>query len=592
MTGIDWAIVALFVLAAAGIGMAFARKASRSAEDFFVAGRSLPWFIAGTSMVASGFSSDTPLFVAGLVREQGIYANWFWWVGVLGVLVSVFFFARLWHRSGALTEIELLAIRYAPGRATDLLRMLKAAFDGVFVNCIIIASVTLAMSKIIVAILGLPDAPILTLPLLGNITTTGIILAGLAAIAVVYTTLSGLYGVVYTDLIQFALAMLGSIALAAIAYADLSASGGFVSALRAAPGFSPETVRFFPPFERNLETVSFVIFLLIGWWNYAPGTGYFLQRTLAARSERDAMLALYWFGFCHLAIRSWPWIIVGLASLIYFPNIADAESAYPRMIDSLLPAGLKGIMIASLLAAFMSTLDTHLNWGASYIVNDIYKPFVRPGRGEKHYVLAARISMLVLAATALLVAAQLSSILGAYQYILVILIPVSSVLIARWYWWRINIWSEFAAVASAAIVGNLTMVLLPDSTSENWFAVRMLITTISTAIAVLIVTLATSRREPSAHVVDFYRKLRIHGRGWQRIRESTGVTPVASNLRQSAAMCVASIALIYSTLLGIGALLLDEWPRAGMWVTIGVVTGFYVYRKMPEVVANIRKDTV
>ena len=592
MTGIDWAIVALFVFTAAGIGVAFARKASRSAEDFFAAGRSLPWFIAGTSMVATSFSSDTPLFVAGLVREQGIYANWFWWIGVLGVLVSVFFFARLWRRSGALTEIELLAIRYAPGRATDCLRMLKAAFDGVFVNCIIIASVTLAMSKIIVAILGLPDAPVLTLPLLGKVTITGLILVGLAAIAVLYTTLSGLYGVVYTDLIQFGLAMFGSIALAVIAYVDLSAQGGFVSALRAAPGFSPETVRLFPPFDYNLETLSFAIFLLIGWWNYAPGTGYFLQRTLATRSKRDAMLALYWFGFCHLAIRSWPWIIVGLASLIYFPDIADAEAVYPSMIDSLLPVGLKGIMIASLLAAFMSTLDTHLNWGSSYIVNDIYRPFVRPGRTERHYVLAARISMLALAATALLVAAQLDSILGVYQYIFVILTPVATVLIARWYWWRINIWAEFAAVAAAAIIGNLTIVLLPDSASENWFAVRMLITTISAALAVLIVTLATSRGEPSAHVVNFYTKLRIHGRGWQRIRQMTGVTPVASNLRQSAAMCAASVALIYSTLLGIGAVLLGEWPQAGMYAALGVIAGAYVYKKMPEIVANIREDTV
>ena len=376
------------------------------------------------------------------------------------------------------------------------------------------------MSKIIIAILGLVDAPILTLPLLGHITATGLILAGLIVIAVIYTTLSGLYGVVYTDLIQFGLAMIGSIALAVMAYVDLSAQGGVRIGLANSARVSAKTVRLFPPFDWNLETVSFAIFLIIGWWNYAPGTGYFLQRTLAARSERDAMLALYWFGFCHLVIRSWPWIIVGLASLIYFPHIADAELAYPKMVDSLLPVGLKGIMVASLLAAFMSTLDTHLNWGSSYVVNDVYRPFVRPGRSEKHYVLAARVSMLLLAITALLLAAQLTSILNAYQYIMVILIPVSTVLIARWYWWRINIWSEFAAVATAAIVGNLAVVLLPDSASEDWFAVRMLITTISTAVTVALVTFATSRGEPSAHVLDFYRKLRIHGRGWGRIRKS------------------------------------------------------------------------
>ncbi|MCV6604029.1 MAG: hypothetical protein OIF34_01900, partial [Porticoccaceae bacterium] len=369
----DWVIVGLYVVLAIGIGLIFTKKASESTADFFVAGRSLPWYIAGTSMVATTFSADTPLFVAGLVREEGIYANWIWWTVIIGVMVSVFFFASLWRRSKVLTEVELIDLRYEKGPAANFLRVFKALLDGVFINCIIVASVTLAMSKIIVAILGLSSDPLFSIPLFGDITPTTAILVLLAVAAVAYTALSGLYGVVYTDLIQFALAIVGAIALAVIVYMDLQDKGGVLATLQAAPGFTPDTLRMFPEFEWNLETATFFILITIGWINYAPGYGFYLQRTLAARTEKDAVLSLYWYAFCHLILRSWPWIIVGVASLVYFPSLVDGEQAYPQMIEAFLPVGLKGVMVAALLAAFMSTLDTHLNWGSSYLVNDIYQ---------------------------------------------------------------------------------------------------------------------------------------------------------------------------------------------------------------------------
>ena len=590
MVLIDWLIVAFYVVAAVVIGMLFTKKASESTADFFVAGRSLPWYIAGTSMVATTFSSDTPLFVAGAVREQGIYANWIWWVSVIGVIISVFFFANLWRRSKALTEIELISQRYDKSLATDFLRIFKAIFDGVFVNCIIIASVTLAMSKIIVVILGLSPEPLFDIPLFGAITATTLILIVLAVAAVVYTAMSGLYGVVYTDLIQFALAIVGSVVLAVIVYVDLQDRGGIVAAVEASPGFNGDTLKMIPDFEWDLKTATFVILVCIGWLNYAPGFGFFLQRTLAARSEKDAMLSLYWFAFCHLVLRSWPWIIVGVASLVYFPSLVDAEQSYPMMIDEFLPVGLKGIMVASLLAAFMSTLDTQLNWGSSYLVNDVYEPYLVKGREKAHYIKAARISMLVLTLVALIVTTQLESILGAYEYISVIIIPISVVLIARWYWWRINVWSEISALITAVIVGNAMMYILPDEGDAKWFAVRMLATTITTLVVCLVVTLITSSKTPTPKTIEFYSRLKIHGRGWKKVRDLTGIEPIAAGIKDNAIACVASIAFIYSLLLGIGNALFEDWQTFGYYLIVIVASGWVVKRKMPKVIASLRQE--
>ena len=590
MVLIDWLIVAFYVVAAVVIGMLFTKKASESTADFFVAGRSLPWYIAGTSMVATTFSSDTPLFVAGAVREQGIYANWIWWVSVIGVIISVFFFANLWRRSKALTEIELISQRYDKSKATDFLRIFKAIFDGVFVNCIIIASVTLAMSKIIVVILGLSAEPLFEIPLFGPITATTLILIVLAIAAVVYTAMSGLYGVVYTDLIQFALAIVGSVVLAIIVYVDLQGHGGIVAAVEASPGFNSDTLKMIPDFEWDLKTATFVILVCIGWLNYAPGFGFFLQRTLAARSEKDAMLSLYWFAFCHLVLRSWPWIIVDVASLVYFPSLVDAEQSYPMMIDEFLPVGLKGIMVASLLAAFMSTLDTQLNWGSSYLVNDVYEPYLVKGREKAHYIKAARISMLALTLVALIVTTQLESILGAYEYISVIIIPISVVLIARWYWWRINVWSEISALITAVIVGNAMMYILPDEGEAKWFAVRMLATTMTTLVVCLVVTLMTSSKTPSPKTIEFYSRLKIHGRGWKKVRDLTGIEPIAAGIKDNAIACVASIAFIYSLLLGIGNALFEDWQTFGYYLIVIVASGWVVKRKMPKVIASLRQE--
>lgn len=568
MAAIDWTIVGLFVSTSLLIGLWFTKRASASTDDFFVAGRSLPWYIAGTSMVATTFSSDTPLFVAGAVRESGIYANWFWWSAGIGTIVCVFFFARLWRRSEAVTDIQFITLRYDANPAVNVLRIFRAIFDGIFVNCIVMASVTLAMSKILVVILDLSTQPVVILPIIGGLSPGMLILLLLGAAAVLYTALSGLYGVVYTDLIQFCLAMVGAFALAIIVYLDLDQQGGVFNAIQASSAYTENTLQMFPPFGWNLDTATFLIMITVGWWAVAPGSGYFIQRTLATRSERDAMLGLYWFATCHYIIRSWPWIVVGIASIVYFPVLLDAEQSYPLMINEFLPVGLKGVMVASLLAAFMSTLDTQMNWGASYLIVDIYKPFLATEKSQHHYVSAARICMVALTMTAILVSTQLSGILTAYQYLAVVLSGTSFVLIARWYWWRITVWSEISSLLSSFIVGNTLLFLIPDTDQEQWFAVRLLINLIVTTCVCLLVTFATSKTGPSQQAINFFTKIRVPGRGWSRVSSLCGVDAEPIGFLDCSLGAIGSIFGLFGLLLCVGELVLGSPANAVLYGVI------------------------
>ncbi|MCP3674841.1 MAG: Na+:solute symporter [Gammaproteobacteria bacterium] len=580
MQFVDWIIVAVYIVFALLIGVWFTKKASKSTDDFFVAGRSLPWYVAGTSMVATTFSSDTPLFVSGIVREQGIYANWIWWGGMVGIIISVFFFAKLWRRSEAVTEIEFISQRYEPSKAANSLRVFKALFDGVIINCIIMASVTLAMAKIIVMVLDFGSAPMYVLPFFGAIGYTEVILIGLAFAAVFYTALSGLYGVVYTDLIQFALAMVGSIALAVIAWLDLESKGGFVSQIQAAPGYTPDTLKMFPSMGLNLETLSFLVFILILPLYSAVGPGFFLQRILAAKSERDAALSMGWFAVCHMILRSWPWVVVAAASLVYFPNIADGEQAYPAMINILLPVGLKGIMIASLLAAFMSTLDTHLNWGSSYLVNDVYQPFIAKGKPKKHYVLIARISMLLLVFVALAIASTLTSILDAYKYLGVMITGPAIILILRWYWWRINVWSEISVLLASVIIGNMLFLWLPDSPDADYFGVRSLLNISGATLIALIVTYLTTEKAPTTKVKEFYRRLRIQGPGWKRVAEHTGLAGLDDSLAITSVSCLSAIGALFSLMFIVGTVIFENTNGLIISTVIFIISSLVLKRTL------------
>jgi len=586
---IDWIIVGLYVVGALAIGAIFTKKASKSTDDFFVAGRSLPWIIAGTSIVATTFSADTPLFVAGMTRTEGIASNWFWWSSAIGQIAAVFFFAKLWRRTEVVTDIEFVVKRYEPSKSRTFLRIFKVFYDGILINCIVMASVTLAMTKILSIILNFSDKPLCVLPVIGAITSSGLLLFVLGLCAVVYTSLSGLYGVVYTDLIQFGLAMIGSITLAVIVYVDASHGEGMIARMSAAPEFKKALLNFIPEFKgMNILTISFLIYVFVAWWAAAPGSGYIVQRLLSCKTERDSMLAFMWYNFCHYILRPWPWIIVGLLSLIYFPELKDAETCFPRMIDQFLPAGLKGIMVASMLAAFMSTLDTQLNWGASYLINDLYKPYLKPGRKAHHYVTASRIAMLLLTCTALLVSTRLNGILEAYKYIGVIGAGVGTVMIARWYWWRVSPWSELSALIAALVIGNAIVFVVPDikdasgKVVDNYFTVRLMINTFATLFVWVIVTMIFSKK-PCSQTLEFYKKMRINGPGWSKVAKLLSIEPEEGGLVNSTVCWLSCCIAMFSLLIGSGMLLFHEWKNGAILITLTVISSLILIHFMKRV---------
>ncbi|MFG6448154.1 sodium:solute symporter family protein [Roseateles sp. BYS180W] len=574
----DWMIIAGFVLASVGLSLWRGRHAGKSVGEFFIAGRSLGWFMAGTSMVATTFSSDTPLFVAGAVRQDGIYANWIWWSSALATLASIFFFANLWRRSEVTTEVELIHLRYTRSPASNALRLFKAVLDGVVINAMIMASVTFAAMKVATAIMGLSSTPQFTLPLLGSVTPVMLVIAVLGTVAVAYSTVTGFNGVVYSDAMQFGLAMLGAMVLAVVTWLDVTQQGPFAEVVLAAAHDKPKLLHIFPEVEASLPFATFVILITVSWLPLAPGTGYFLQRVLASKTERDAVLGFSWFAFCHYVLRSWPWILVGAASVVYFPALTDAESSYPLMINHMLPWGLKGLMVASLLAAFMSCITSQLNWGSSYIVNDIYKPYVAPGKAERHYVRAARLSMLGLALVTALIIPSLQSILGVYKYLGVVATGSAVALIGRWYWWRINVWSEITGAVSGVVVGSLLFVICPDSPGQDLFAIRLLLNLLICSVLTLAVAYFSSPAEPDAQCQAFYKQVRPPGPGWERVRRMPGMPASPDHLRGAAGRWVAAAALLYGALLFPGFALLGQWPAAAAWLALAGLGGFTLWR--------------
>lgn len=605
MTALDWTIVGLYVLIALVLGFVFVRKASHNTTDFFVAGRSLPWWIAGTSLVATTFSTDTPLFVAGLARNDGIHGNWFWWAAAIGQTATIFYFAKLWRRTKVLTDVEFIQVRYDPSPQRSVLRVFKVLFDGVYVNCVIMASVTIAATKVVQAVMGLDSDPVFAPNLFGmaeplfTITETGAVLLILGFCAMAYSMASGLYGVVYTDLVQFTLAMVGTIWLAVISFNSVMAEPvingvategmSFAQRIESTVAYNPDKniLGFFPDFSSlDLVAFTFLTYVFVVSWQTAPGNGYLVQRMLATRSEKDSLLAFLWYNFCHYVLRPWPWIVVGLASMVYFPHLAgsDAETAFPKMIDLLMHKGIKGVMVAAMLAAYMSTLDTHLNWGASYLVNDLYQPFVRPLAKQKELVLVSRISMLCLTLLALVVSTKLTGILDAYKYLGVIIGGLGTVLILRWYWWRVTAWSEIAAIVGALLIGNATEFWLANPLDEagkamldavgrpiDYFAYRVVITTFGTMVVWVAVSLLTYHK-PSAGTIKFCRDVRPSGPGWALVRKQEGIPKEPGEFGRSTIGWLASIAFIYAMLLGIGSAIFSRWTGVAVCLAVAAVS--------------------
>lgn len=446
LTTVDLLVIAVYGAVVVALGVVFARRAGRSVEDYFVAGRKLPWWVAGTSIAATWFAADAPLATAGIVRERGLYANWLWWYEGTALILLVFFYAKLWRRAEIVTDAELIELRYS-GRPAAALRGFAAVYQGLLKNAVVMGWVMLAMVKFSQVLLGWDPAFTLVVCVIA---------------ALVYTAAAGLWGVAATDLLQFVVGMTGSLILAGIVLSLAGGPAAMADAIRALPDASPATLDLVPRADHvgPLEFGSFACLILFLWVRSGQGDGYLAQRLFAARDERHSMMSALWFAFAGIVLMTWPWIIVGLGSLLVLPAsaggalAADPELAYPMMIGELLPVGLRGLVVAAFLAAFMSTMDTHLCWGASYLINDVYRRFVRRGAGELHYVRASRLAVALLAVLAAVAAWQMSSIQRAWVYVIELTAGVAFVWLLRWYWWRVNAWAEIAAMAGSVVLAN------------------------------------------------------------------------------------------------------------------------------------------
>lgn len=608
MEFLDWLVVAAFIGSTICIGLYFTKRASRSEDDFFLAGRSLGWFVAGTSIVATTFSSDTPQWVAGHSRSFGIAGNWLWWCAGIGSIGAIFFLARYWRRTGAVTEVEFVKLRYGVSPSSNVLRIFKALSDGIVVNCTIMAAVTLAMAKVSTIVLGLSDQPLFALPFFGDVTPMVAILVVLTLFVLIYSAMSGLYGVVYTDLFQFFFAMAGSIALAVIMYIDVSSrEGGMLQALQAAPDYQDGMLNMIPDLTQwNLGTMLFSVYIGFLWIMAFPTGGFYVQRLLSTKNEQAATKAFLWYNFAHFVLRSWPWIVVGMLAMVYYPSIEQSEgwhpeNSYAMAISQFLPVGLKGLMVASFLAAYMSTISTHLNWGTSYIVHDFYEGFINKKASRRQIIRLSRGCMVAFLIFAAVIAAKLTAMLEAYKFLTQIWAGMGLVLIARWYWWRVTAGSEFIcllATISLTILLNISIgsgesaqllcqglfdwveaaIHLPDLEPDKigwlYFAIRVCIVTFG-PLLIWVPYAFFVAREPNEAAIAFYKKMRIASLGWSRVEKITGLASPKSEFKMNLVGWIVTCFALYGILLGTGSLIFQQWTQAAIYLPIGIVASFY-----------------
>jgi len=517
---LDWAIIVFFLLLSIIIGIAVSRRSGKSSAEFFLSGRNMPWWLLGISMVATTFSADTPNLVTNIVREDGVSGNWVWWAFLLTGMLTVFVYARLWRRSGVLTDLEFYELRYS-GDMAAFLRGFRAVYLGVFFNVMILATVMLAAIKIGAVMLGL--TPLQT------------ILAA-SVVTVIYSALGGLRGVIITDFILFVLAMIGSVA-AAIYLVNIPEVGGLSQLLENA-SVAPK-LDLIPDFNKpELFLSLFIIPLAVQWWSvWYPGAepgggGYIAQRMLAAKDEDNAVGATLLFNIAHYALRPWPWIIIALCSLVVFPDLDSIQKAFPHIAENnigndlgypamltYLPHGLLGIVIASLMAAFMSTLSTQLNWGSSYLVNDVYKRFINKDEDEKTLVTIGRGFTVVLMILAALFALLLKDALQGFNILLQIGAGTGLIFILRWFWWRINAWSEISAMLISFIIALFLEFIYPllglPELASHW---QLILGVALTTIGWLTVTFMTNPTDEKT-LLSFYKLVKPDRRGWEPVIE-------------------------------------------------------------------------
>ena len=575
---VDWAVILIYLLLNIAVGFYFRRKAGTGTGEFFVSGRDVAWWLAGTSMVATTFSVDTPLAVTGLVANNGIAGNWLWWNYVFSGMMTVFLFARLWRRSEVITDVELVELRYS-GRPAAFLRGFRAIYFGVFMNSIIMGWINLAMAKVILTTLGIEkkEAIFLCLPIM--------------FIAMLYSSLSGLRGVLWASLFQFVLMMGMTILLGVFSVSAVGGLGALreklatLDRVRVAEGGSGSILSFFPSFDSPwLPFMAFFVFIAVNWWaTWYPGAepgggGYVAQRIFCAKDEKNSLWATMWFNVAHYALRPWPWILTALASVILYPELTDKEVGFIRMMTDHMPPALRGLMLASFLAAYMSTIATHLNWGASYFVNDLYRRFLSTQRSERHYVAISRLATLGLMMIAGGVSFYLESVADAWQLLINIGAGTGAVYLLRWYWWRINAWSEIAAMSTAAFVAILLQVKFGLNPSDNRdFAHLILITVSVTTVVWIAVTFLTSP-VPKEKLLEFYRRTRPTAAGWQPIAAMAPEIPPDREGWYNLKYWLLGCAMVYLSMFAIGKFLLGDPRVAGLLALGAFVAGYWIYR--------------
>jgi solute:Na+ symporter, SSS family len=598
LTAADWAAIVGYLLVMLAMGLYFRGRSGKSTEDYFVSGRNVSWWLAGTSMVATTFAADTPLVVSGLVYTQGVAGNWLWWSFLPSGMMTVFLFARLWRRSGLITDVQFAEMRYS-GKPAAFLRGFRAVYLGLLMNCLILGWVTKAMVNIISTALGVSDGKALAICVFFLMPFTGI-----------YVSLGGLWGVLWTDLVQFVLKM--SI-VTGVAWYGVHAAGGMqqllttLAARRAAagPGASDITA-LLPDFSRGLTgealwtlpVITFVVHLAVQWWAFwypgaePGGGGYIAQRIFSAKDERNGLLSVLWFNLAHYALRPWPWILTALAAVVLYPDLAQPEKGYMLVATRQTPHALLGILLAGFMAAFMSTVATQLNWGSSYLVEDFYRRFLNKKGSESHYVNASRLATVFLVLAAAGVAWNLQSVGDGWKIVLELGAGTGGVYLLRWYWWRVNAWSEISAM-TAALIAALTL-----NSSALWmslvgrpqpfsgsdpvtFAKSTLCTTAFTTLVWLTVTFFTDA-EPAEILVPFYRKVRPQITGWKPIAKLAGDESVTRDLGRNLISWIVGCVLVYSTLFAIGELCFGRFAMGGVLALLAVVCGVVIWRLMPE----------
>ena len=603
LTAIDWAIVAAYFILSVGIGLYFTKRGGESLNEYFLSGRQVTWWLAGASMVATTFAADTPLVVTGLVSAHGVAGNWLWWNMLMSGMLTVFFFARLWRRAHVMTDVEFAEIRYS-GRPAAVLRGFRALYLAIPINLIILGWVTKAMIKILTISLGLRDVNLLGFNVPGEVIAVGICFI----ITVAYSAGAGMWAVLWTDLVQFVIKMSAVIVLAVYSVRAVGGMTNLKAGLTTHFGSADAALSVLPVkiTPTGIEAYAWMpllalaVFLSVQWWAaWYPGAepgggGYVAQRIFSAKTERDGVLATLFFNVAHYAIRPWPWIITGLCTVLLYPAgigpTHDHEAAYVQAFVDLLPTPWRGFMMAGFAAAYMSTVGTQLNWGASYLVNDFYKRFLNRTASEKHYVSISRWATVFLFLASAVVTHYLGTIEGAWKFLLALGSGTGLVLILRWYWWRINAWSEISAMIASFIVSisaiNIIKPRFPagDLRADAWV---MLVTVAVSTIVWLGVTFAT-KPEPDRVLEAFYRRVRPGGPGWAVVSERIGF---GRESIPGGALAwtnwIAGIVAVYSSLFGIGKLVLGNYVPGLVMLVIAVAAFSWIARSFREEPATL-----